>query len=228
MFAKLQLLSPHLLLSLSVMFGSLMLQTKPVQAANLTIGSTLQFGGSVQITTASTPGDTLLFWTKDASGNDIAVAPMGSYGNYSIQTGPSDGSFDFQTSNSSSYQIASINQHTAIPTPFLRVGSVAGVGNVTFNLTQILLWQYSGLPGRASLTILADGVFVVDGTNTNLGVGSFSSQFINLGTLPTNRSYSGTFEVAVVPEPGAVAGILCFGLMGMAATKRNARSPKQS
>jgi hypothetical protein len=227
MSAKLQLLSPHLLLSLPVIFGSLMLQIEPVQSANLTAGSTLQLSGSVQIRTTSTPGDTLLFWKKDASGNDTTVAPMGSYGNYSVQTGPSDGSFDFQTSNSSAYQIASINQHTAIPTPFLKVGSVAGVGNVTFNLTQILLWQYAGLPGRNSLTILADGVFVVDGTNATLGVGSFSSQFINLCTLPTNRSYSGTFEVQVVPEPAEVAGILCFGLMGIVATKRNARHPKQ-
>jgi hypothetical protein len=226
MSAKLQLLSPHRLLSLSVMFGSLMLQIESVQAANLTIGSTLQLSGSVQITTASTPGDTLLFWTKDASGNDIAVAPMGSYGNYSIQTGPSDGSFDFLTSNSSSYQIASINQYTAIPAPFLKVGSVAGIGNVTFNLTQILLWQYSGLPGRESLTIVGDGVFVVDGTNTNLGVGSFSSQFINLGTLPTNRSYSGTFEVQVVPEPAEVAGILCLGLMGIVTSIRHNRRAK--
>jgi hypothetical protein len=227
MFAKLQLLSPHRLLSLSVVFGSLMLQIESVQAANLTIGSTLQLSGSVQITTASTPGDTLLFWTKDTSGNDIAVAPMGSYGNYSLQTGPSDGSFDFLTSNSSSYQIASINQHTTIPAPFLKVGSVAGVGNVTFNLTQILLWQYSGLPGRESLTILADGVFVVDGTNTNLGVGSFSSQFINLGTLPTNRSYSGTFAVEVIPEPAEVAGILCLGFMGIVTSIRQTRRPKQ-
>lgn len=230
MLSKSQIPSSRLLLGLAGGIVGLMLQAATVQAASLNPASTLSLAGTVQITTtnASDPGDTLLFFPKNPiTGADInPPAPVGFYGGYTVQTSSSDVDFAGLAPNSASYQIASISKVTspAPATPFLKIGQVGTIGNVDFDLQNITTWSF--LPvggGRSILSVEGTGIFKIDGTNANLGVGSFSSQFLVTSALPSNRSYSGTFQVEVVPEPTEVAGILCLGLIGGAASLRRTR-----
>jgi hypothetical protein len=211
-------------LSLSLAAAICILSTQSAEAASLAPGSTLQLTGGVQIFDPST----LLFFTQNATGGSLAAAPVGSYGNYSIQTFITDGSFaSLPTSNPAEYQIASINQFTPINTPFIKIGPVASIGNVDFEINNAsVVWTYtpSSIAGYFNLSVEGNGVFRIDGTNANVGVGSFSSQFINISTLPTNRTYSGTLvTLEVVPEPSEVMGLLAVSAGGALTLLRRRR-----
>jgi hypothetical protein len=210
------------------------LSTQSANAASLNPGSLLQITGLVQVASSSSasPGDTLLFYRKDpVTFLNTTPAPLGSYGNYSVQLGTSSFAALTNTPNSADYEVASIKMSTPQTTtnPFLKVGLISGVGDVDFFLSSVSYnFTPAGIPGFSNLTVSGLGTFRIDGTNANVGQGSFSTQFLNLSNLPADRSFSGTqlvLEVVevVVPEPSEVLGLLSISAGGVLTLLRRRR-----